>query len=479
MKKLLIPAVLLLSCTARREPSPLEHLKPCTASQGPSDAYCGKVTVWEDREARKGRQIALNVIVLPALKQQTATDPLFVLAGGPGQGAASLVDVLQPEFRPIQRTRDIVLVDQRGTGKSNPLECKLGDAVTPEQVTDRMRACLMSYKDRADVTKYMTDIAMDDLDDVRQFLGYPKIDLYGGSYGTTAAIVYARRHKEHTRAVILDGVAPPDMRIPLYFARDSQRALDLVIDDCAKSVQCNQRFPRLRERIAALLDRLKANPERVTFVDPRTGLAREREVNHGTVARGIFGSLYTPMTAAAVPLLIEQAEKGNYTGIFALSAAMGRLDESVARGMQTSVLCSEDVSRIQPGEVERETSGTFLGSDAADIFMKPCEFWPQAKVESAYYDNTPSDVPALILSGELDPVTPPRWGESVASQWKRSKHVVVPGAGHGTAATGCVMQLMARFLDTGDASQVDASCVRNSKRPPFLLGPSGPSVVNQ
>jgi len=228
-----------------------------------------------------------------------------------------------------------------------------------------------------------------------------------------------------------------------------------------------------------LLDRLKAHPEHVTYVDPRSGLTRERDVTHGLVARAIFASLYTPMTASTVPLLIEQAENGNYTGIFAMTATMGRLGESISQGMQTSVLCSEDIPRIQPGDVERETAGTFLGADSAEYFLKPCEFWPRANVDRSYYDNTPSDVPALILSGELDPVTPPRWGESVASQWKRSKHVVVPGAGHGTATIGCVMQVMARFLDSGDASRVDSSCVRNLKRPPFLIGPSGPSVVNQ
>lgn len=479
MKKMLTLAVLLLSCTARREPSAIERLRSCTAAAGPSDAACGTVTVWEDRDARKGRQIALNVMLLPALKAKSAPDPLFILAGGPGQAATELAQQLDVGFRAIARDRDIVLVDQRGTGESNPLDCKLGDdaAATPSAFAERMRQCLASYRDKADVTKYTTDVAMDDLDDVRQFLGYAKINLYGGSYGTRAAIVYARRHPEHTRAVILDGVAPTDMRLPLSFAPDGQRALDLLFDDCAKSAACNARFPNLRARFAALLDRLNAHPEHISYVDPRTGLTRERDVDHGTVSRAIFASLYAPILSAAVPLLIEQAEKGNYTGLLSLNSTLGPFAETVAQGMHFSVVCSEDAPRIDAQQIDRASAATFLGRDVIDFRLAPCKFWPRAKVDSSYYDNTPSNIPALILSGNLDPVTPPRWGELVASQWKHSRHVVVPAAGHGTAFSGCVGQLMARFLDTADPSQVDPSCVQQLKRPPFFVGPSGPDPV--
>jgi len=481
MKKLLILAVLALSCTARREPSALERLKPCNAGRGPSDAYCGTVTVWEDRDARKGRQIALNVVLLPALKAKSAPDPLFILAGGPGQAATELVKPLASGFRAVQRDRDIVLVDQRGTGRSNPLECKMNDdAVTSEaSFVERMRQCLASYGDKADVTKYTTNIAMDDLDDVRQFLGYAKIDLYGGSYGTRAAMVYARLHPEHTRAVILDGVAPTDMRIPLSFARDSQRALDLLFDDCAKSAACSRRFPNLRPRFTALLDRLKSHPDRIAYADPRTGLPKEREIDDRIVSRAIFASLYSPMTAATVPLLIEQSEKGNYTGLLTLTAALGPFAESVAQGMHFSVVCSEDAPRIDAQQIDRDTAGTFLGRSVTDFRLEPCKFWPHAKVDASYYENSPSNLPALILSGELDPVTPPRWGESVAAQWKNSKHVIVPATGHGTAFTGCVGRLLASFLETADPSRVDPSCVRQLKRPPFFVGPSGPDAVTQ
>src|SRR5947209_597923 len=251
-------------CSGLREKSALDRLKPCHFADGPSDGYCGTLNVWEDRQAAAGRQLALKIVVLPAMKQNAAADPLFLLAGGPGQGAAEMAGDLQDAFRRIERTRDIVFVDQRGTGKSNPLACKPGQgeedtAASTAALLRRLHRCLETYKAKADVTKYTTPIAMDDLDDVRRFLGYSKINLYGGSYGTRAAMVYARRHPESTRAVILDGVAPADMRIPLHMARDGQRALDLLIQDCENDAGCAHRFPRLRDRLAALLERLAAS----------------------------------------------------------------------------------------------------------------------------------------------------------------------------------------------------------------------------
>jgi pimeloyl-ACP methyl ester carboxylesterase len=477
-----VAAVLLgalaMACSKTHETSAIDRLKPCRAVDGPTDGYCGRLDVFEDRHAGTGRKISLNMVVLPALKQTSAPDPLFVLAGGPGEGAAGLAGETQELFRSIEAGRDIVLVDQRGTGKSNPLDCKAEREADPGNSTtvfiDRLHSCLDTYSPKADVSKYTTDIAMDDLDDVRQFLGYATINLYGGSYGTRAAIVYARSHRDHTRAVILDSVVPTDMRIPLYWARDSQRALDLLIRDCEKDSGCNRRFPNLRQRLEALLDRLAAHPEHIRYTDPRTGLNGEMDVHRLTFTGTLFTALYSPTSAAVIPLLVEQAEQGNFGGVLALRASFDVLAQRIAFGLQFSVLCSEDASRITPGSVKPEARGTFLGSEMAEARLTPCEFWPRAVMDPSYFAASASDVPALILSGELDPVTPPLWGEQVASQWKDSRHIVVPATGHITASAGCVMKLMTRFLNDGSASTLDVSCLDRLKRPPFVLGPSGP-----
>jgi pimeloyl-ACP methyl ester carboxylesterase len=476
IRGLFLPTLLLLcSCNAPHETSATNRLTPCPAGEGPTDAWCGTLNVWENREALSGRQIRLRIVVLPALKQQHAPDPLFILAGGPGQGAGELAADLQDEFRPVQMAHDIVLVDQRGTGKSNALDCKGFDSGEPA-VMERLRQCLDSYKSRADVTKYTTEIAMDDLDDVREFLGYQQIDVYGVSYGTRAAMEYVRRHRDRTRAVILDSVAPTEMRVPLFAARDGERALELLLRDCEKDTACNRRFPNLKPRLDALLARLDAHPEHTRYLDPRTGLEKESDVKRLTVASLLTTSLYTPATASLVPLLIDEAEKGNFSGLFALKAAFEPAAGTISEGMYLSVMCSEDAPRIESGAVQREAAGTMLGAGAAELKLKPCGFWPRGIVSPGYYANTPSDVPALILSGELDPVTPPRWGADVASRWKNSRHIVVPATGHGVSSAGCVMKLMRQFLDDGEASKLDPACLQNLKRPPFVLGPSGPEV---
>jgi len=478
---LLASLLVTCSCSGLRQTSAIDRLKPCKSAEGPSDGYCGTFDVWEDRQAKSGRKIALKIAVLPALKQKFAPDPVFFLAGGPGQGAAELADQLHEPFRAIETDRDIVFVDQRGTGKSNPLECKPDKKDEAKEEDDdspkllqRMRVCLDSYKEKADVTKYTTPIAMDDLDDVRQYLGYSKINLYGGSYGTRAAIVYVQRHRDNTRAVILDGVAPTDMRLPLYMARDSQRSLDLLFRDCENDPGCNKRFPNIRDRLKALLARLSAHPQHIHYVHPVTGLEKDLDVKRLTVSSILFASLYSPMTQALVPLLVEEADKGNFTGLLAFGAAFDPVSENMAQGMHFSVVCSEDAPRIEPGSVARETENTFLGAEMADLRLKICDFWPRAQIEPAYFVNSPSDVPALILSGELDPVTPPSWGQQVASQWKNSKHIVVPGTGHGAWSSGCVMKLMSQFYNEGSAANLNADCVNRVKRPPFFLGPSGP-----
>ena len=469
--------LLLSSCASLRPPKQaVDRLKPCLTSEGPTDGYCGKLEVWENRGTRSGRKLPLKIVVLPGLKRNTAPDPLFFLAGGPGQAAAKMARQVREIFNNVQVDRDLVLVDQRGTGDSNPLECKSDDdslEPDPDKSLQDLRTCLASYTEKADVRLYTTNIAMDDLDEVRQFLGYSKINLYGGSYGTRAAITYARRHNDSVRSAILDGVAPTELKLPLYMARDGQRALNLLVRDCEKDPACSRRFPDLGNRLKRLIDRLEAHPERVRIRHPRTGEEVEVKVGRPTIASVLFGALYSSQTAALIPLLIERAEKNDFEGFLAL----GGSDEAanLALGMQMSVLCSEDTLHVDRAALERETAGTFFGYELSSWRVRPCEFWPRGDVDGAYYEPAVGNVPALILSGELDPVTPPSWGELVAKQWKGARHVVVPGNGHGSIVSGCVMKVIGEFLDKGASDNLNVDCIQHVHRPPFFLGGAGPN----
>jgi pimeloyl-ACP methyl ester carboxylesterase len=253
-----------------------------------------------NREAQTGRRIKLKVVVLPGARRAGNPDPLFFLAGGPGQAAAQMASDIQQLFRPVLADRDIVLVDQRGTGESNSLACepKEGEPLgaDPEAAVRLLRGCMERFD--ADLRLYTTPIAMDDLNQVRESLRYGRINLYGGSYGTRAAIVYVRRHSETVRSVVLDSVAPRDMILPLYFARDSQRAFDQLTAACTADPGCAQAFPNLADRFEQLLARLDRNPERVTLTHPRSGKPEQVTFDRLLVSGIVFQALYLPETAA-------------------------------------------------------------------------------------------------------------------------------------------------------------------------------------
>lgn len=475
-----VTAIAVLSaCTQTQSVSAIDRLKPCTGHDTPVDAYCGTLKVYENRATKQGREIDLNIVVLPALRSDAQPDPLFFLAGGPGQGAAKLAKVVRTMFASVQRDRDIVLVDQRGTGKSHPLECLNDDddglktlAMTQDQVIDRLKACQAKYD--ADLTQYTTTIAMDDLDDVRAFLGYEKINLYGGSYGTRAALVYMRQHGDRVRTSILDGVAPPDMGLPRYFPRDSQRAFELLARDCAADAGCNAAYPNLLERTRTLLDRLKTDPPLLKVTHPRTAETEDVRIEARLVANVIVTALYSPMMTSLVPAIIAAAERNDFQSMLALAGLGGSEEGNMSIGMQLSVICAEDAPRITAEDMKKDSASTLFGEYIMSIQQRGCEFWPRAKVDASYYEPVTSSIPTLVMSGEVDPVTPPTWGEQVARTLSNSKHLVMPGTGHTPGGTGCGQRVMKSFIERGSVDGIDSACVDKVRRPGFFVTPAGP-----
>jgi pimeloyl-ACP methyl ester carboxylesterase len=470
------------SCT-RPEASAIDRLHECAIDEGPSGAYCGTLMVFENRATGQGRRVPLKIVVAPALRRDPAPDPLFVLAGGPGQPSATLATAQLGMFRRFRINRDIVFVDQRGTGDSNRLGCD----PTPDDADDiasddaraiqRLRACLAGYD--ADARLYTTSIAMDDLDDVRAYLGYDRINLWGGSYGTRAALVYLRQHEAYVRSVVLDGVAPHDMQLPLYAARDAQRALDRLFADCAADASCAATFPSLAETTEALFTTLQKAPETVTGVHPRTGKPISVPLTRRDVAMMVFNALYVPEVASLLPRVLSDAAAGNFQPLLAMafrSPPEGDTSD-IAFGMHLSVICAEDIPRIRHDERTRAATGGFLGEAMFDAQYAACEFWPKGDVPEGYYAPVTSDRPVLILSGADDPVTPPTWGEHVAPHLTRSRHIVVPGAGHITLSRGCVPELVGKFLDEASADGLDPSCTQVLTRPPFFVTPTGPAAA--
>lgn len=476
----LILAIGLVGC-GQHAPTAIDLLQPCKLDEGPVDTYCGKLSVPEDRAAKGGRKIDLKIVIAPALRRDPKPDPLFILTGGPGAGSAKTAKYQLPLFERYQTDRDIVFVDQRGTGDSNPLNCKLadedGDQEELEDIDNypvqRFRDCLAKYK--ADPRFYTTPVAADDLEEVRKYLGYGQINVWGGSYGSTAALVFLHQHEGTVRSMIIDGIAPTDMLLPLYMSRDSQRALDLLVADCEKDKQCHERYPDLKNMIAKVFEKAAARP-RIQITNPRTGNPLNLIVSHDLVGAIVMNALYSPEKASLLPRLFAEAADGHYEGLVAMAFSGEAGEGLISQGMFLSVTCSEDMPKITPADIERETKNTFLKTFMFDTRMKPCEFWPKGAIPVDFYQPVESSKPVLVLSGLDDPVTPPSWGAEVASHLKNSRNVVVPGAGHGTTGMGCVPQLIEKFLDGTDPAALDVSCVQKQHRPPFFLTASGPVV---
>jgi pimeloyl-ACP methyl ester carboxylesterase len=441
-------------------------------------AECGQVLVYEDRASGSGRQISLRVAVLRASGQGPAADPLVFLAGGPGQASSEAFVLYQAAFSRINRQRDIVLMDQRGTGGSNALTCPpIEDPlalVTPEQASAEAQACLAQLA--GDPRFYTTSLAADDLDDVRAALGYQQLNLYGISYGTRLALTYLRQHPDRTRAVILDGVVPQDEALGLEVARDAQHALDLIFARCAADSACAGAFPDLPGDFAAVADDLRQAPARLTLNDPLTGAFTETTFTYDMFANAVRLLSYASETAALLPVLIHTARaEHDYRLLAAQAYIVGRqLGDSLSTGMGTAVLCTEDAPFFTPAQAEQASAGAYMGTGQAELLQAECAGWPAGSIAPGFKDPVTASAPVLLLSGEADPVTPPRNADHAAASLSNSLALTVPGQGHGVLQRGCLPTLAAQFIQQASPDGLDASCVQQIKAAPFFTSLTGP-----
>ena len=450
-------------------------LDPCNLPTITRDASCGKYEVFEDRTAKSGRKIALNILILPAISSKPAPDPLFLLAGGPGQGAVSVVKNAGDYLVKLHRDRDLVFVDQRGTGESNPLNCPpagnrddMSRYFTDGVNIESLRECRTQLEKTANLTLYTSAIAMDDLDEVRAALGYDKINLLGGSYGTYAAFVYMRQHPDRVRTAILEGVTTPDVKIVLPFARGVEHSLERLFSDCGADKDCNAAFPNLRFEFKELTAKVEKQPA----VFESTNLINGKR-EHITLSRNVFGEqirtmLYIPLYWRWLPLLIHEANANNFGPFASIAHAnVAGLTGQIANGMSLSVMCSEDVPFITEDEIKKNTTGTFYGDYRVRVGMKSCEQWPKAKVAVSFTEPVKSDAPILMITGDLDPVAPSWLAAGASRLLPNSRHIAIQNTGHHFRFE-CIDNLIVEFLSKGSARGLDDSCVKAIERPPFV-----------
>lgn len=450
---------------------------------------CSIFQVPENYEAPDARQIDLKVMVIPALNDLLEADPLFLLAGGPGQAATDLVQVAQI-FSRVRTDRDIVLVDQRGTGELSPFDCQMGEEQEQAQEVEALdpefeeiielqlqilRDCLQTMEASAEF--YTTDIAMRDLDAIRQYLGYSQLNLWGASYGSRAALAYLQAYPEFTRAVIIDAIAPPVISLPLYNERDASASLQKILDDCAGNDDCSAAYPELSEHYRQLIERLVI-PQAVTIVDDSDFSSTETTLADFEFLSVLRQVLYSREAQRLIPLIIEQAWQGNFKPVLALSSQYSEAE--INQGMFLSVICNEDYSLIDAALLAAESDSEYLiQSEMFNRFVyEACAIWPKRELDQEYFAAVSVDKPVLIFSGTLDPITPPQWGDLVHDALPNSMHFVLQGFAHGTPFTQCTSAMMNNFIELGDFSELESDCIAQFKRRPFFVTPGGSSLPN-
>jgi pimeloyl-ACP methyl ester carboxylesterase len=433
----------------------------------------GTYAVLENRQAPHGRIIKLNLVVLRASGPEPRPDPIFFLAGGPGQAATDFAGHFRHHW--MRRDRDIVLVDQRGTGRSNPLDCSFLDddediqaMLNGEFQLELLTECIDELGQVADLTQYTTPIAMDDLDDLRAALGYEKINLIAGSYGTRAALVYMRRHTGHVRSAVLNAVAPLPFISQLHAVRSGQTALDRVFADCAADPTCRKAFPDLDKEFQVVLDRLREEPVDITVTSPWSGEPVQIRLSHEVFGMTLLLMMYSHATLRDVPMIIHGAFDGDYSPIaqFAVSV-IPALYDSLNMGMLLCVVCSEEAPRIDEAAIAREIDGTFIGDGQIRQLLLACAHWPRGEIAADYGEPVSCDTPTLIFSGTHDPATSPRWGEEAARHLPNSLHVVVPGTHH--VSVPCVDAITGQFLSAASVDGLDTSCVADVEAPSYRV----------
>lgn len=447
-------------------------------------ARCGTLEVPEDRGAPSGRRIPLKIAVLPArtpVGTARAPDPVFAIAGGPGESSIAGAPVFAQLLEEARGERDVVLVDLRGTGGSNRLHCPLPGSDDDPQAylgdflpVDALRECLTRLD--ADPALYTTTQMVEDLEAVRAALGYDRINLYGVSYGSRAALVYLRSHPERVRSAALHGVVPTDMRTPLHHAADSQRSLDLLLAECDADEACKSAYPDLKRKLAEVQERLAKAPATTEIEDPKTKkrvrLTIPLDLFNEELRWRLYGEGPSP-----IPEYIQRAYVGDFSKLAATILRQRRALASggpLSVGTYLSVTCAEDVPGIDPQEARRLAAGSFLGTYRVDQQVRACSVWPRGKVPAGFAGEVTSEVPVLLISGDRDPATPPRWGEQVARGLKRSRHVVFRRGAH-AGRSPCVRRLLGAFLARGSVEGLDASCTEEAPKVAFVLPTAAPA----
>ncbi len=459
-------------------------LEECRITAGPAHASlkarCGVFLRPEDPSRPDGKMLELRVAVVAALSLEPTLDPLVPIAGGPGQASSDFYAASSESFEKIRRNRDIVLLDQRGTGRSARMDCDMDDDIiegqmSPEQIRIATQACLDSLPH--DPRFFTTSVAVTDLEALRVALGYEKFNLYGISYGTRVAQHFARRYPDSTRTVILDGVVPPQMALGPAIATEAQLALDNTFARCAEIAACAERFSDLAATFAALNQRLAADAVSVTLAHPVSGKPETVVFSEEELAGVIRLLSYHPSTVALIPFLIDEAANDRFVPLAAQYLMItDAVADALSLGMHNAIICTEDAPFFGGEAITEEDLGaTYIGPLLVDALRAICSVWPAGVIDENFKTPLKGDLPVLLLSGDADPITPPGFAEIAAVDLTNVLQLTGKYQGHGQATRGCMPDVIAAFVERASVADLDTDCLQRQFAMSFFLGYSGPS----
>lgn len=464
-------------CAAASDTDAAATLSACRLPEIEEPLRCGSLDVPENPDAPDGRTISLNIVVIPALRPDPMPDPWAELVGGPGNAATDFARSFTTDLRYLRQDRDVLLVDQRGTGKSNGLYCEelalhRVSSLFPRWPKKGVRACRKRLSHSADLSQYSTKNAARDLEAVRVRLGYSQLNLFGSSYGTRLALDYMRQYPDHVRSAMLWGVVAPDFRRPLYYARDGQQALDRLLDDCRSDNECVKIFPHSREELATVLTELGRAPRKVTIVHPVDGTLLKAKITKAGFAQALWTALSYPDQAHRLPGIIHRAAGGDYQPFLDLDVATKPPRRRYYNAMHLSVACPEETAHIRRDEIAPLYRDTFMPVDRALEYVQACKEWSLALTPDSELKPVTAPIPTLIVSGYMDPITPPAWGEAVHRALPNSRHLIVRHLSHESAGldgSECLDQLFEAFVNKPEPEALDASCIDQISQPAFAI----------
>jgi pimeloyl-ACP methyl ester carboxylesterase len=454
------------------------------AGVGTSLAYCTTFDVPEDWNTPSGRHIALRVAIVKSAAVRSDADLVAFLDGGPGGAATEDYPGLAPALAPLRARRNVLLIDQRGTGGSNALTCpKINDTDQPPSVLARseeiasnlqlVQQCLAAVRGHAAPEHYTTSDAIKDLEAVRQALGAPQLNLLGISYGTRVAQQYAVRYPGSVRSIVLDSTVPNALALGSDHARNLERVLQSLFARCSADGRCKQSFGDSYATLYHLRDRLRAQPQALTVRDPFNYEPLHLDFSAGDLAGIVRINAYSPVTAALLPLTLYQADHGNYAPLVSQKKWISDdLGSQITGGMELSVVCAEDADLLA---ARPEDAATLLGNDQIARIHSACSVWPRGDRPADFHRPLTSSLPVLILAGQYDPVTPPSYGAEILQTLTNARLLVAPGQGHGVIGAGCMPRLVGQFIDELKPRSLDDHCLQQLGDTPAFVDFNGAS----